>query len=235
MLYYIDGAARGGDYYYMHLYIMRLLCLLPSIYSQVSWDEINAAWGQAGLLLESLIQFTLELYYRQLAKEKEAKRRQSGTVGLSPTTLQRLTRQVSHGHLRAASDEQINHRRTSLQQQSSSKPAKQQKQQQLSELGNKGVEQHMDNVNNGPFFQQHPESDSKPTQQQKQKQQQDHLPSVSTSVSTSDVEARSADSVPVANRAEEPKLQNLQNYRILPRGSHTLILRRVRLLEYQPT
>lgn len=152
--------------------------------SQVTWDEINAAWGQAGLLLESLIQFTLELYYRQLAKEKEAKRRQSGETALERSSAtRRLSRQVSQGPFRVSSEER--HRRSS----------------------------HSDT-----------------------KQQHVDVPSSSSSVPSSDADApkRLADSEPVMGTEEPklrytaPQLQSLQMFRILPRGSHTLILRRVR-------
>lgn len=192
-----------------------LFAFLSFIHFQVSWDEINAAWGQAGLLLESLIQFTLELYYRQLAKEKEARRRQSGAdaapITRSPSTLRRLSRQVSQSpSLQVSSEEQ--RRRGSVK-----------------------IPGHPDEL----------DASSKEVQEPPQQHIADHVTSSThpSSVSSSDVDAvvkcSAGSASAVNNEVEEPtaslpyntttapQLQNLQNYRILPRGSHTLILRRV--------
>lgn len=40
----------------------------------VSWDEVNAAWGQTAFLLDSLIQTTLDIYHQRIRKKLQGKK-----------------------------------------------------------------------------------------------------------------------------------------------------------------
>lgn len=138
----------------------------------MSWEELNAAWGQTGFLLDSLIQLTLEIYYRQLALAKTARR--NTLIGTQHSG--RAAEQKTHG--------------------SRSPTVQPSLESETSEIAN-------------------PSKDGASEDSIPSRSQEEIKLSHNTSVAAS------------GNSRSIPQLQNLQSYRILPRGSFTVILRRV--------